>query len=258
MIECFPDIDEPIETVVPMELNEKQRRMYDEMLNYLATLDAKGEPLHSPTVLSMLNRLRQICVATPEVVSDEYIPILDKRVVKVRLVEPSSKLDSAMEIIEGLEWDADRKDQIVIFSNFVDPLELMQKRLERAKIPYLRLLPKMNEQQRYELWHDIWPKKEHQVFLSTLGVGAESINLASAHRAIFLDQSWSPVQNNQARGRIYRPGQTGVAQFIYVRANNTVDYRVLEKNDEKTGWFKQIFGDVLEEDEGKDESNGQD
>lgn len=250
MVECFPDIDEPIETVVPMELNKRQRLMYDEMLNDLRTLDAKGEPLHSPTVLSMLNRLRQICVATPDVIGDEYDPILDKRVIKIRLIEPSSKLDSAMEIIDGLEWDAERKDQIVIFSNFKDPLKLMEARLTRAKIPYLRLLSEMNEQKRYELWHDVWPKKEHQVFLSTLALGAESINLACANRAIFLDQSWSPVQNTQARGRIYRPGQKGVAQFIYVRADNTVDYRVLDANIKKEGWFKQIFGET---DEGEDD-----
>jgi SNF2 family DNA or RNA helicase len=147
-----------------------------------------------------------------------------------------------MEIIEGLEWDDERKDQIVVFSAFRDPLELMQRRLEKANIPYLRLMPEMNEKQRYELWHNTWTKKEHQVFLSTLAVGSESINLSAANRAIFLDQSWSPAMNKQAIGRIYRPGQTGVAQLIYIRANNTVDYRILDTVNEKTGWFKQIFG----------------
>lgn len=243
MLECFPNIKEPIETAVSISLNKKQRQMYDEMKEYLATLDAKGEPLHSPTVLSMLNRLRQICVATPEVIGEEYDPILERRVVKVKLVEPSSKLDAVMEIIDGLEWDAERKDQLVVFSNFKDPLELLQRRLEKAKIPYLRLLPAMNEKQRYELWHDIWPKKEHQVFLCTLQVGSESINLTAANRAVFLDQSWSPATNKQARGRIYRPGQGDVAQFIYVRAENTVDSYVLQKNMMKDNWFKQIFPD---------------
>ena len=161
-----------------------------------------------------------------------------------------------MEIIEGLEWDAERKDQVVVFSNFRDPLKLLEARLLKKKIPYVRLLPEMNEKKRYELWHDIWPSGEYQVFLSTLAVGSESINLSAANRAIFLDQAWSPAMNKQAIGRIYRPGQTEVAQLIYIRAEGTVDYRVLGANMEKMGWFKQIFGADEDEEENGNGSEG--
>jgi SNF2 family DNA or RNA helicase len=242
MIECFPDIKEPIETIIPVDLNKTQQKMYDEIATYLQTLDQQGEPLHSPTVLSMLNRLRQISVATPEVKGDYYDPKLERRVFDVELVEPSSKLDAFMEILDGMEWDKDKKDQVVVFSNFNDPLKMLEERLKRAKIPYLRLLPKMNDMQRMELWKDVWPTKQHRVFLTTIRLGGESINLTSANRAVFLDQDWSPAANNQAIGRIYRPGQTEVAQIIYIRANGTVDFRVLDTVTEKTGWFKQIFG----------------
>jgi len=173
MLECFPGIGEPIETIVPVDLNPTQRRMYVELAEMLHTLDQQGEPLHSPNVLSMLNRLRQICVATPQVIDDYYDYKEERRIIKVKLVEPSSKLDATMEIIEGLEWDKERKDQVVVFSNFKDPLALLETRLEKAKIPYIRLLSEMNEQKRYELWHDVWPQKEHQVFLSTLDLGSE-------------------------------------------------------------------------------------
>lgn len=253
MLECFPNIKEPIETVVPVELNATQRKMYKEILEDLHTLDAKGVPLHSPNVLSMLNRLRQICVATPEVLEDRYDPVLDKRVVRVKLVEPSSKLDAVMELIEGLEWDKDERQQVVVFSNFKDPLELLKNRLAKKGIEYLHLRAEMNDEQRYRMWHDIWPKKEHQVFLCTLAVGSESINLSSAQRSIFLDQSWSPKDNSQAIGRIYRPGQTGVAQIIYIRAENTVDMRVLAANETKQHWFKSIFGDTPEDEEAVEE-----
>jgi hypothetical protein len=231
MLECFPDIKEPIETVV-----------YEGIAKELMALDAKGVPLHSPTVLSALNRLRQICVATPEVKSDTYDEIQERRIIEVELTEPSSKLDAAMEVIESLEWDSERKDQIVVFSNFRQPLVLLRERLKKAGIPYLHLQAEMNDKERYDLWHETWPLKEHQVFLCTLGVGSESINLSTAHRAVFLDRSWSPAQNAQAIGRIYRPGQTGACQLIYIQAEGTVDYRVLDTVTEKLGWFRQIFG----------------
>jgi SNF2 family DNA or RNA helicase len=263
MNECFPGIAEPVETVVPVELNPTQFKMYKEIRDYLSTLDSQGVPLHSPNVLSMLNRLRQICVATPKVVADYYDFKQDRRIIKCELIEPSSKLDAAMEVIEGLEWDEENRQQVVVFSNFKDPLELLKKRLDpkydkngkltKEGIPYLHLHAGMNENDRYKMWHDVWTKKEHQVFLCTLAVGSESINLSSAQRAIFLDQSWSPKDNSQAIGRIYRPGQTGVAQLIYVRAEGTVDMRVLETNEEKKGWFKSIFGAAESETEDDDE-----
>lgn len=249
MLECFPNIKEPIESVVPVELNGQQKKMYVEILKDLHTMDSMGTPLHSPNVLSMLNRLRQICVATPEVTGEYYDYANERKVTEIKLTEPSNKLDALMELIDGLEWDSEVKDQIVVFSNFRDPLELLKARLEKKGIPFLHMRSEMNEGQRYQMWHETWPKKEHQIFLCTLAVGSESINLSSAHRAVFLDQSWSPKDNNQAIGRIYRPGQTGAAQIIYIRAENTVDDRILASNEEKTGWFKQIFGVDEEEDD---------
>src|SRR5215472_5408273 len=244
MLECFPDIQEPIETVVEVDLSAQQQKMYDSIEKYLMALDAEGVPLHSPTVLSMLNRCRQIAVATPKVLKDEYDWDKDKRVIEVELTEPSSKLDAAMEIIEGLEWDDDRKDQVVVFSNFRQPLELLKARLDKAKISYLHLSADQNDTTRFNLWKPDgpWWTQKAQVFLCTLGVGSESINLSCAHRAIFLDQSWSPAQNKQAIGRIYRPGQTGACQLIYIRARGTVDHRILGAVNEKHGWFKSIFG----------------
>ena len=242
MIECFPDITEPIETVIPVDLSPVQRKMYIGIQEELWALDQAGVPLHSPTILSMLNRLRQISDATPLVKSDEWNEKMERREIKVQLTEPSSKLDAAMEVIEGLEWDDERKDQIVVFCNFKEPLDMLAARLTKAKIPFLHLKAEMGDKQRFEYWHETWPKKEHQVFLSTLDLGAESINLSTAHRAIFIDQSWSPAKNKQAIGRIYRPGQIGAVQLIYIRARDTVDYRVLDTVNQKHGWFKSIFG----------------
>jgi SNF2 family DNA or RNA helicase len=258
MIECFPHIKEPITSEVQVALSPAQRKMYDGIVAYLSALDAQGVPLHSPTVLSALTRCRQISVATPKVLRDEWDEKQDRRVIEVELTEPSSKLDAAMEIIEGLEWDAERRDQVVVFSCFRQPLYLLKARLEKAGITYLHMTADMSETQRFDLWHEKWWTGDYQVFLCTLGVGSESINLSKAHRAIFLDQDWSPAKNKQAIGRVYRPGQTGAVQLIYIRAEDTVDYRVLDKVNEKHGWFKSIFGGQDTDDSELTNGNGDD
>jgi len=63
------------------------------------------------------------------------------------------------------------------------------------------------------------------------------------------------VKNTQAIGRVYRPGQTAVAQLIYIRADGTTDNRVLDKQVTTKGWFKQIFGEPDQEDEDEEVDN---
>ena len=237
-----PDIDQPIFTDIEVELNPVQRKMFNDIRDILRTLDQQGEPISSPNVLSQLNRLRQIAVATPEFIEDYYDEKLERRIQVIKLVEPSSKLDATMELIDNMAWDDESKQQVVVFSCFKDPLELLEARLQKADIPYVRLLQSMNEDERYKLWHDVWPTKEHRVFLCTLSLGGESINLTSAQHVVFLDRSWSPKDNMQAVGRVYRPGQEGQTQVIYINGIDTTDSRIINANETKISWFNAIFG----------------
>lgn len=242
LTDVMPHIKEPIKVRREVELSAVQRKMYNEIMHELETLDKNGTPFYTPTVLSALQRLRQIAVATPEVVGDFFDTKLQKRVIQIKLVEPSSKLDALMEVIEELQWDEDAKQQIVVFSNFKDPLNLLETRLNNANIPFIHLKTEDNDNERYQKWAVEWPKKEHQVFLSTVSLGGESINLTSAQHICFLDRSWSPKDNMQAIGRVRRPGQEGQPVVINIEAENTTDQYVEDVNIRKEGWFKQIFG----------------
>ena len=240
--EVLKHLTEPVYEEKVVALSPTQRRMYNDIKHELETLDQQGYPITSPNVLSQLNRLRQVCVATPEVVSEYYDEKEERRVIEIRLVEPSSKLDAFMEVLDGLRWDDESRQQIVVFSNFNDPLELLTKRLETAKVPYIWMQAKDNDDTRFRKWYQDWPTKEHQVFLSTVSLGGESIDLTSAQYVCFLDQSWSPKDNNQARDRIWRPGQVNTPVVINLFAEDTVDYYVLDKLKTKQNWFNEIFG----------------
>jgi SNF2 family DNA or RNA helicase len=216
--------------------------MYDSIVTELETLDKNGTPFSAPTVLAALQRLRQIAVATPEVISDEFDSRTQKRLIRIKLVEPSSKLDALMDVIEELQWDEDAKQQIVVFSNFKDPLNLLEVRLKAQDIPFIHLQTEDNDDERFKKWSVEWPKKEHQVFLSTVSLGGESINLTSAQHICFLDRSWSPKDNSQAIGRVRRPGQEGQPVVVNIEALNTTDQYVEETNIRKDGWFQDIFG----------------
>lgn len=236
--EVMPHLKEPLSLRREVELSPIQRRMYKSIVDELEAIDKKGTILSVPTVLAALTRLRQVCVATPEVTEDYYDEKLERRVIKIKLVEPSSKLDAVMDALDELEDD----QQVVVFSNFKDPLELLKVRLDKLKIPYIHLQESDNDSERYNKWAVEWPKKTARVFMSTVQLGGESINLTSAQHLIFLDRSWSPKDNNQAIGRLYRPGQTGQPVVINIEAIDTTDQYVEEVNLRKNGWFKDVFG----------------
>jgi SNF2 family DNA or RNA helicase len=239
--EVFKDLLDPITTQLYVELSPTQKRMYGEVVAYLKTLDENGTPITSVNVVSALTRLRQICVATPVITSVEVDPITGKKITHIDLTEPSSKLDALMETLEGFEWDDDRKDSIVIFSQFAKAVTLVEARLQKAGITYLRMLPKHTETQRNNMVN-AFQNKEAQVFLSTIDLGGESITLTAAETQINIDKSWSPGKNMQAAGRIHRPGQKGQAQIIDIHAKGTVDDRVQKKLDRSGSWFRMLFG----------------
>lgn len=244
LTEVMPHLKEPIKVRREVELSPIQRKMYNEIMHELETLDKNGTPFQTPTILSALQRMRQICVATPEVVNDYFDSRLQKRVIEIRLIEPSSKLDALMDVIEELQWDDDSRQQLVVFSNFTDPLKLLGARLDEASIPYIHLEAKDNDATRYDKWSVQWPKKEHQIFMSTVSLGGESINLTSAQHICFLDRSWSPKDTAQAIGRVRRPGQEGQPVVINIEAEDTTDQYVEGVNIRKQGWFNQIFSNV--------------
>lgn len=257
--EVMPHIREPIFVAHDVDLNPTQRAMYDSIKSELQAEDQKGNKVITPNILSMLQRLRAVCVATPEVVSEEYDPIEDRIKQKIRLVEPSSKLDAVMDICDGLQWDEERKDPVVIFSNFVDPLHLLAERFALAnknamemgfppEYPHLWMKASHSDKERYDMWSkfdaSVTPLEdlEHRIFMSTLQLGGESISLTAARHIIFLDRSWSPKDNMQGVGRIRRPGQEGQPIVININARHTVDQYIHDVNNMKQSWFQEIFG----------------
>ena len=232
-------ITKPIETVDEVDLNVTQRKMYNDIRTVLQTLDQQGVSIQSPNVLSQLNRLRQISVATPKVTNKYFDAKQNRQVTEIKLVEPSSKLDAVMDILSELD---EPEQKVVVFSNFKDPLELLKARLDRKDIGYIHMEQHHSDAQRYKLWHDDFPNNpRNRVFLSTLALGGESINLSCAQYLIFLDRSWSPRDMMQGIGRVYRPGQEGAVEVIYINAKATTDSYVLSKLTTKKKWFDEIF-----------------
>ena len=233
-----PDLPEKYYTDIWVELSPKQRTAYDQMRkDMIAWLEDQDEtkPLVAPVAIAQLVRLQQFAVAYATIT---YESTEQGESSTVRLTEPSSKLDVLLQIIEDNEGE-----QIVVFSQFKQAIELAAERLRRAKVSFVTITGDVPASERPAAI-DRFQSGDAQIFLGTIGAGGEGITLTAASTVIFLDRDWSPAKNAQAEDRLHRIGQTNAVQVIDLMATNTVDLGKRQKLVMKRDWMRRILGDV--------------
>lgn len=230
----MPDRMPPLEYFV--ELEPKQRKAYEQMKADMVAWVAANQgasdqmdPIIAQAAISKLVRLLQLACAYAEV-DDEG---------RVWLSEPSPKLDFCMQLIEtAIEEDT----KLVVFSSFRQLIEMLNRRLEQAKIDYVTVHGEISTADRIE-GVDRFQNGSAMVFTGTIKSGGTGIDLFAANRIVFLDREWSPSVNEQAIGRLDRIGQTQPVQVIDIVASDTIESEKLAKVEMKWSWVKQLLGD---------------
>jgi SNF2 family DNA or RNA helicase len=249
------DLPEKYHSRLWVDLSPKQRKAYDElkkeMLVWLeANADAidHDDPLVALTLVARLQRLQQFAIG--------YLEFLEYRRVKIpkrlwvdpntpeyemrpfyKMVEPSSKLDALMELIEDNE-----NEQIVVFSQFRQVIDLLAKRLESKEISFRTLTGQSSDNDRASAIK-AFQSGDVQVFAATIKAGGVGVTLHKASTVVFIDRDWSPSANRQAEDRLHRIGQKNNVHVISLMARNTVDMGKEQKLIKKAQWIKEILGD---------------
>ena len=225
----MPWIPEKYYTTRWVELTSVQRRAYSamekDMLSWVG--EHEDQPLSAGVVVAQMMRLQQLSMAYAEVTPEG-----------IRLSEPSSKLDTVMEIL-----DDNPTEQIVVFSQFSQACRLLAARLDRAGIAY-GLYTGDTRSTRDEAKR-AFSRGDLRVFLGTIAAGGEAIDglQNNCSTMVFLDRTWSPAANQQAEDRLDRDGQTKPVQIIDIMARNTVDLGRRQKLETKWGWIRDLLGD---------------
>ena len=137
----------------------------------------------------------------------------------VRLTAPSPKVDDLIDLLEELG-----DEPLVVAAVSRQLIELAAERLERLNIPHGLVT---GAQTGYERGQAVerFQNGRHRVILLTLGAGAEGLTLTRASRMLFMQESYSSIQNQQAEDRIYRIGSErhDSIQIIKQLAPNTVE-----------------------------------
>lgn len=223
----MPWLKKPYYTEEYVDLLPVQRRAYNQMKNDMIAWvgSHEQEVLVAPVVVAQMMRLQQFAVAYAELEGD-----------RVRLSEPSSKLDRLMEIIED-----NPTEPIVVWSQFKQLIYLLEERCKRKGIDIV-LYTGDNRSDRDQNVRS-FAKGGARIFAGTIsagGVGVDGLQYASS-TCVFLDRLWSPALNRQAEDRLDRDGQKGQVQVIDIMARNTVDRGRQQRLELVWSWIKELL-----------------
>lgn len=169
-------------------MTPKQAKAYRQMRDTMVA--QLNDILVAPSPLAQLTRLAQFAAASAEIAEDGQL----------RLSAPSSKVDDLVDLLEELG-----DEPLVVAAVSRQLIELAAERLTKLHITHGLVTGA----------HSVWERQQAvqkfqegrlRVILLTLGAGAEGITLTRASKLLFMQSSWSQVQNLQCEDRIHRIG----------------------------------------------------
>lgn len=264
--DVLPDLPDKYNTRMWVDLDPKQRKAYDQMRKTMvAWVDSykeeleRQDPIIAQAAVSQLVRLQQF--------ADGYmVPKLNEAGVQVTkrkhkghkrgepcgllcrdvlvwdMVDPSSKLDAVMDLLEDRD-----EEQIVIFSQFKTVINLFESRLKAKQISYGLLTGDVSQSDR-ATYVEAFQSGKIRVFAGTIAAGGVGLTLTAARTVVFIDRSWSPAVNLQAEDRLHRIGQKDAVEVIDLMARNTVDMGKHQKLALKWKLLQMLLGDKVSPD----------
>ncbi len=221
-----------IEQTVFCSMNPEQQQLYQYWKNYyrsmiLEKIDTVGIDKARMNILEGLVKLRQIAC---------HPHLIDNNV-----NEDSGKFEYLKESIEEIIAE-DHK--ILLFSQFVRMLKLLQAHLDEVGIPYVYL--DGNTRNRQECVERFQNDKNIKIFLISLKAGGTGLNLTEADYVIHYDPWWNPAVEVQATDRAHRIGQEKKVFVYRLITKESVEEKMLTLQDKK----KKLVSDLITTDSG--------
>lgn len=195
-----------------VELSPKQLRSYNDMRDKLV-VDLDGDVLTASSPLTKMTRLLQFSSSYAEIVveqkkkahSDEM-----EDIEVVKLIEPSCKIDAFMNDLPDFGGDS-----VVVFAVSRQLIYLLHERMEKEKIPHGLLTGAQSTDERQKSIDDFQEGKT-KFILCTIAAGGVGLTLTAGRIAVYLQRSWSNIENVQSEGRVHRIGSEIHDSILYI------------------------------------------
>lgn len=227
--EVAKELPEKTEVVISCEMGPEQRRVYDayekEFREYLSAQDNEEIDKHPMHVLRGITRLRQICNA-PQLIGEDKLN-----------GETPAKIVALMEQLRSITGN----HKVLVFSQFVGMLKMIEKELQGEKIGYTMLTGSTND--RAGVVKQFQEDDATRVFLISLKAGGTGLNLTAADYVFLVDPWWNPAVENQAIDRVYRIGQEKHVIAARLICPDTVEEKIQLMQEDKSHLAKKLVSD---------------
>lgn len=200
------NLPEPLETIVPFKLGS-EKDIYDEMQKYLVVELQNDEQADAAIVLTKILRLHQIACGHVTTTTGATRDVGD------------SRLNVLLDLL-----DQRSSQRIVVACEFVRDIERIREALPRRPVWVVQGGQHPDFRQR-EI--EGFRKHLNSIMLIQNRAGGEAIDLSAASTLIFYSFNRSSITFRQLQGRVWRTGQTGHVQFLYLVADRTIDEEIL-------------------------------
>ena len=201
------------EITLQVELSKEETALYEALRrDAIAKLnDTDTDTGHKHLqVLAEIMRLRRACCNPNLVMADSSLK--------------SAKLEVFAEVLTEL---LENRHKALVFSQFVDHLQIIKDYFDQQKISYQYLdgsTPVKERQKRVTAFQS----GEGDVFLISLKAGGTGLNLTAADYVIHMDPWWNPAVEDQASDRAHRIGQKRPVTIYRLVAKNTIEEKIVE------------------------------
>ena len=216
-----------------VELSEKERQAYNLITDIILSKRNKQQNFIGEIQLLRVLSNGEICLRW----SNSANPDVQKLMIKMG--SGSSKNDECMELLEQI---LQSNKKVVVFSEFVNPLIDLKKRLDEKDWKYALLYAGSKKETEIRRFTE---DDECKILLSQIRTGGYGLNFQFCNQVIFLNRSWNPAVESQAISRCHRHGQKETVFVYYLIAEDTIEEKVLDTLDKKIEISQKVIGDNI-------------
>jgi SNF2 family DNA or RNA helicase len=224
----LPQLPPKIRSTRYLDLPPRQLKAYREIEKGLVTRLDDGTLMVAKNDLEAKIRLLQFSSAAMQTTPDGY-----------RMCDPSPKIDELVEILEELA-----PKPVAVCAEHRQLIDLAAARLTKLNISHGLITGGQRDFERDAALRDFQAGKL-RVMLFTVKAGGTGLTMTATDTLVFLQRSWSMIDNRQSEDRVHRIGseQHEAIHFIDLVARDTIEEDQIERLHEKMLRLEEITRD---------------
>ena len=153
----------------------------------------------------------------------------------------SGKVEKLVELLKRFTGEGHR---ILIFSQFVMVMDILELVLQTMHMEFFRLDGRTKVEERQEMINEFCDEESKiPIFMLSTKAGGAGINLAKANKVVIFDSGFNPQDDIQAENRAHRIGQEKEVEVVRLVTKNTIEEQIHTMGQMKVKLDERVAGD---------------